>query len=264
MIFMGGKGLWAKKIVAEIEPWRAPGDELIEVCCGAANLTEKWTKTVVAYDLNPALIAMWKATQAGWRPPPREQITAELHKKYKTSPIDPSDPMTAFLLFGCSFRGVWRGGFAHTSKIGDRIFDYVSSQIKSLSRKAMNVSRGVEFVCGSYSDIRPKKGQVVYADPPYASTSHAGIAKSHKALTPQFDHSDFWNNVRQWNDCGALVFTSEESAPDDFIRFRSWNALRKLGNWSEVDRNGPSKLESIWVHRDSAMAAQANGDTVVS
>lgn len=266
MIFMGGKGRWAKKIVAEIEPWRTPGDTLIEVCCGAANLTEHWTKPVIAYDLNPALITMWKACQAGWKPPPREEITEDLHARYKKN-LDPSDPLTAFLLFGCSFRGVWAGGFARPhvrkkNKQKNRYEDPIAGSLNSLRRKASAVSNGVEFVIGSYAEVSPTFGQVVYADPPYVARATKGIS-GRDALVPFFDHVDFWSHARKWSDLGSRVFVSEETAPEDWIRFRSWNATRSLGNWSEVDRNGSRKLESLWVHCDSVMAAHADGDTVI-
>jgi hypothetical protein len=64
--------------------------------------------------------------------------------------------------------------------------------------------------------------------------------------------------MTSWSQCGVLVFVSEESAPSDWIRYRSWETKRGLGNWSDVDRNGPRKLESMWVHRDSPMAAKAS------
>lgn len=258
MLFMGGKGLWAKKLVAEIEPWRTPGDTLIEVCCGAANLTELWTKPVIAYDLNPALIAMWKAGQSGWRPPPREEITEELHKKYKKRTIDPSDPMTAFLLFGCSFRGVWAAGFARTIKHNTHresgTIDFVDRSRRATIRKMDRTTVGVSFVHASYRSVAVSQGQVVYVDPPYVGRCAHGIAKVGKALTPEFDHADFWRCAREWSGIGARVFVSEESAPDDFIPYRSWEVRRTLGNWSDVDRNGPRKLEHLWVHRDSDMA----------
>jgi site-specific DNA-adenine methylase len=262
MIFMGGKGRWAKKIVAEIEPWRTPGDTLIEVCCGAANLTEHWTKPVIAYDLNPALITMWKAAQAGWRPPLREDITPELHAMYKKNP-DPSDPLTAFLLFGCSFRGVWRGGFARNTEWEGRTLDFVSRSRRGMIRKADAVSVGVEFLVGSYSDASPRRDHVVYVDPPYVGRCAQGIADKTRSIVGPFDHVAFWKHVGEWSSQGTRVFVSEETAPSEWIRYRSWKPRRTLGNWSEVDRNGPRKLESIWVHRDSEMAAKANGDMVI-
>lgn len=257
MLFMGGKGTWAKKIVAEIEPWRSPDDTLIEVCCGAANLTGLWTKNVVAIDLNPALIAMWKAGQRGWKPPPREKITKELFNEIRENP-DLNNPLTAFMLFGCSFRGQWAAGYAnrHWHSANRRFYDPVTTSINGLLRKFERTRHGVEFVCASYSYIKPLQNQVIYIDPPYFGTRQTGISGDKRSGVPRFDHDKFWQCARQWNEQSARVFVSEETAPNDFVRYRSWNAARSLGNWSEVDHNGSTKIESIWVHRDSEMVTK--------
>lgn len=260
MHFAGGKGLWAAVIVDEIERWRCPDIPLVEVGCGACNLTERWDKPVIAYDINPALISLWTACQNGWRPPSRDEITEELHAKYKTNPVDPSDPMTAFLMFGCSFRGVWRGGFARTYTRQEdgrpRTKNSIASSRVSTIRKAESISTGVRFVLGSYSDVHPVERQIVYVDPPYQGTAAEGIGGIRKALTPRFDHADFWKHAREWVRRKARVFVSEEHAPDDWIAYRSWNVKRSLGNSYDVDRNGPTKLEHLWVHRDSDMVTK--------
>jgi hypothetical protein len=273
MHFMGAKGMWAKKIVAEIEPWRVSGSTLVEIGFGACNLTEHWQKPIIAVDANPVLHSLWTAAQSGWVPPPRNEINEELHLKYRKSPIDPKDPMTGFLLFGCSFRGVWRGGFANTVHLHDRgkprTIDLVANSRKAFIRKAQNVAQGVEFVLGSYSDITPSSGQVVYADIPYKGTCADGIAETRKATVGPFDHANFWDHVRKWTAIGARVFVSEETAPDDFIRYRSWQVKRALGNSSAEMKKNYLRLESIWVHRDSDMVARVRrskprGDVVAS
>lgn len=260
MHFMGGKGAWAKKIVAEVEPWRISGMPLIEIGYGACNLTEHWTKPVVAVDANPVLFHLWTATQTGWIPPERDAITPELHERYKRSPIDVTDPLTGFLLFGCSFRGVWRGGFAHTVRLkeGDkfRTIDLVANSRRAFLRKAEAIAEGVEFALGSYSDVVPSVGQVVYADIPYEGTCADGIAKTRKATVGKFAHADFWEHVRRWTANGVRVFVSEETAPADFVRYRSWHVKRALGNSSEEMKRNHLRLESIWVHRDSDMVAR--------
>lgn len=264
---MGAKGAWAKKIVDAIEPWRPANLPLIEIGFGACNLTEHWTRPVIAIDANPALFHLWTQAQAGWRPPPREEITEELHAKYKTNPIDPTDPLTAFLLFGCSFRGVWRGGFSRPVTIQERgklrTIDSVANSRKGFVRKAEAVSDGVEFRFGSYSDAKPHKGQVVYVDPPYEGTSADGIAKVRKALTPAFDHTDFWQHVRDWTAIGSRVFVSEEKAPSDFVRYRSWDVKRALGNSSDEMKRNHLRRESIWVHRDSDMVERVRRRSIV-
>jgi len=259
MLFMGGKARWANKLAAELEVWRVPGEPILELCCGAGNVTAALAPPRVAVDANPALIGMWRAAQAGWLPPPRSEITKELYAEYKKKPLDFADPMTAFLLFGCSFRGVWRGGFAHTHTAENgRQSDFVDQSRRALVKKIERVKGGTEFVLASFADVAmPEPGRVVYADPPYGNTADRGIGEKGSLVAP-FDHAAFWTQMTTWSKSGVLVFVSEETAPDDWVRFRSWQTKRGLGNWSANAKTTMRKLESLWVHRDSKMAASAS------
>jgi len=158
------------------------------------------------------------------------------------------------LLFGCSFRGVWRGGFAHTSPKQD----HVDCSRRALVKKIERVKNGTEFILASFADVAmPEPGRVVYADPPYGNTADRGIGEKGSLVAP-FDHAAFWTQMTTWSKAGVLVFVSEETAPDDWVRFRSWETKRTLGNHGTNYKNGPRKLESLWVHRDSKMAASAS------
>ena len=254
MLFMGGKARWANKLAAELEAWRVPGEPILELCCGAGNVTAALAPPRVAVDANPALIGMWKAAQAGWLPPPRSEITKDIYAEYKKKPLDFADPMTVFLLFGCSFRGVWRGGFAHDGAKQD----FVDCSRRALVKKIERVKDETEFVLASFADVAmPEPGRVVYADPPYAGTAERGIGAKGSLVAP-FNHAAFWTRMTAWSKAGVLVFVSEETAPDDWVRFRAWQTKRGLGNWSANAKTTMRKLESLWVHRDSKMAASAS------
>ena len=257
MIFMGSKYNWGQKIVDTITPWIHPGGLLVEPFVGAAGVCHKWRTDVLALDSNPHLITLWRACQAGWRPPPREAVTKELHAQYKANPVH-GDPMTAYLLFGCSFRGVWRGGFCHNSthvrKDNGKIefHDFVGRSTRLLLKKIPGIARpGVQFEMLDYRALpNPYRGLTIYADPPYKGTSQRGIGHAGQNSDDEtFNSPEFWAHADWWAHCGARVFVSEQTAPSHWIPFRSWTMGRTIGAG-----NRPKKTEILWVHCDSEMA----------
>jgi site-specific DNA-adenine methylase len=251
MRYMGGKARWGHKIVEVIEPWRTPGDPVLEVFCGAANITRCWKPPVIAVDANPALITLWQACQKGWKPPPRWAISKELHAQYKANP-NPNDPLTAFLLFGCSFRGVWRGGFTHDtySEATGVFHDYVAETTRHTLAKIPEIQH-VDFRCLDYRQIpRPWPGLVIYCDPPYLGTAKDGIGGRPGDLVPAFDHAEFWAYAEWWALNGALVFVSEEGRemPRGWVPFKSWEMGRT------IDKGGSKRTENLFVHWSSPMA----------
>jgi len=90
MLFMGGKARWANKLTAELEVWRVPGEPILELCCGAGNVTAALAPPRVAVDANPALIGMWRRKLDGFRllvPRSRKSFTRSTRKNLLTSRI---------------------------------------------------------------------------------------------------------------------------------------------------------------------------------
>ena len=56
----------------------------------------------------------------------------------------------------------------------------------------------------------PKEKSLIYCDPPYAGTKPYGYA-----FETKFNHTDFWNWVREISK-DHIVFVSEQNAPEDF------------------------------------------------
>lgn len=166
----------------------------------------------ITSDANPALISLYQAVANGWDPP--EMVTEEQYKAGKALPV--SDPMKAFLGFGCSFGGKWFGGFARSKdpKDGRSKRGYASQCRNGLLEDVPAIVKagGVIVQC-NFLDMDPEDPEVaedardlvLYLDPPYESTTGYGAIGV-------FDHNRFWQRVRQW---AALtdVFVSEYAAP---------------------------------------------------
>ena len=102
MQYLGGKHRLAKRIAAELEARRPDGARFVEPFCGALNITAAMTGERVANDACGPLIVLYHAWIDGWRPP--EHVSAELYQETHAK-MDPHDPLTAFVGFGCSFGG---------------------------------------------------------------------------------------------------------------------------------------------------------------
>lgn len=213
MQYLGGKSKLAKWLCAAINPVRA-GRVAWDAFCGGLSMSAELSRTgpTITTDANGALIALYQAVAAGWDPP--EMVTEDQYRGGKALPD--SDPMKAFLGFGCSFGGKWFAGFARSKdpKDGRSVRGYASQARNGLLRDvtAIREAGGVITHC-NFLEMDPSDSEigedahemVLYLDPPYQGTESYGA-------TGKFDHDKFWARVRQWS---ALtdVFVSEYAAP---------------------------------------------------
>ncbi len=231
MQYLGGKGRIAQNIAMLIET-RRRGREIVEPFCGALHITCTLSGTRSASDICKPLITLYQEMQAGWIPP--DVVTEEVYARYKANQ-DPSDPMTAFVGFGCSFGGKWFGGYARrgsdTSNKSRR--DGYARGARNSLLTMMRYCQQVQFTCSSYEELNPL-GKLVYCDPPYEGTTGYDAADV-------FDSDKFWNKARAWS-AHNLVLVSEYNAPDDFECI--WSAVRT------AHMNNKEVRERVFVYRD--------------
>lgn len=199
MQYLGGKSRTYKEICAFLESIRKPNQPFIEPFCGGCWVTQGMSGSRYASDANEALIVLYKALQSGWVPP--SDVSQELYNSYKAKQ-DLSDPMTAFVGFGCSFGGKWFGGLARSK---DR--NYASNAKNSLLKQLPKIQQ-VKFKQQPYFDINVS-GCLIYCDPPYANTTGYGAVG-------QFDSEEFWQYIREWSKTNTVV-VSEYTSPYDFV-----------------------------------------------
>jgi DNA adenine methylase len=211
--YLGGKSKISKHLCAAINPIRA-GREAWDAFCGGLSMSAELAKAgpVTSSDANPALISLYKALADGTFDPPTS-VTEEQYKAGRALPD--SDPMKAFLGFGCSFGGKWFGGYARSKdptdarSTGKRTY---ASQCRNslLDDVALLRPAGWTVMCCNFLDIAPADVDdpaklCLYLDPPYAGTEAYG------AVAP-FDHERFWMRVLEWAQY-TDVFISEYNAP---------------------------------------------------
>ena len=196
MQYLGGKTRIAKQLAAEIDKVRRPGQWVWDAFCGGLSMTVALSKNGPVYSTDACvpLIAMYRAVQAGWDPP----STATREQRDAALDLPDTNPLKAFLRFGCGFAGNWSSGFAHS---GTR--NYAANARNSIL-KAGVPSSALDVLDFLEQEPRPSDG-VLYLDPPYAGTTGYG------AVAP-FDHARFRQRCVEWS-VHCHVFVSEYEMP---------------------------------------------------
>ncbi len=214
MQYLGGKS----RIASAIADVVAPVGYWWEPFCGGLNVSVQ----LAAYgpglvsDVQPALITLYQALRAGWKPPTRG--TAEQYAAARDLPD--TDPRKAFIGFGCSFSGKWMAGYVglrstkSQHRSGREISEVYSirnaavTAAQSVRSKVAGVA-GCELACLSFFDVAPEPDRfdAIYCDPPYAGTTGYDGA-------PPFDSSAFWRRCAEWAATDTRVFVSEYAASD--------------------------------------------------
>ena len=200
MQYMGGKAKIARKVVAAILADVESRQTWVEPFVGGGNIAEHAVphfQEAICTDLHPDLILMWQAVAAGWVPPDLDK-----ERYYALKQSAPSAER-GYAGFGASFGGKWFGGFGVSPRDGEV---WRASQ-RALARQGkVFQEHKTLFWQLSYADLHPTDGDVVYCDPPYASTT--GYA------TGAFDHDSFYAVLMEWARNGAAVYVSEYSTPE--------------------------------------------------
>lgn len=217
MQYLGGK-FRTRKAIAEVLRSLRNGRAYFEPFCGACWVLQEMDGERMASDGNEALITMYQALRAGWIPPSsvseQEYVDIKVRK-------DASDPLTAFVGFGCSFGGKWFAGYAR-NKRGENY----AQQARTSLLAQLPLIRDVRFIYGDYREFSPVRC-LVYCDPPYEGMTAYGAFKG-------FDHAVFWETMRAWSRFNVVV-VSEYQAPPDFkciAEIPTHTALREGGKVS--------------------------------
>lgn len=205
-----------------------------EPFCGGLSVTyrlaSKHGLKVLASDACEELIVLYLALQNGWEPP--AHVTRETWESYRANPIA-GDPMTAFVGFGCSYRGQWFGGYVGYSKrTGSKRVDSALAAKESLTRK-LAACEGVAFRAASYDELELEG--VVYCDIPYADSL------GYPAVGP-FDHAAFWAWAERVSQVRP-VLVSERVAPEPFVVLDEWSLQSRITTKSKTRR-----VERVFVH----------------
>jgi len=202
MHYLGGKARIAKRVTSFLNEVRGQDQPYWEPFVGAGwILASVPGNTRYASDFSLPLISMWKALQNGWVPP--THVSEEEYASAKLLPD--TDPLKAFIGFGCSFSGKFFGGYARDSTGRN----YAMNAHNSIMKKYHKIGAGVQFFNADFIACDPpQKDMLIYCDPPYANTTGYSVGS--------FDHEAFWNKCMDLSCAGHTLVISEYSAPESF------------------------------------------------
>lgn len=232
MRYLGSKGRHAKKLLEVMNLVRKPGQTFVEPFAGGFNLTIHAKNPRIAADINPYVVALFRAAQRGWIPP--DEVTPELYADIKNNKDRYPPELVGFVGFGCSFGGKFFAGYARDKKGGGR--NYASESKRSVLKQARALS-GADIRCCDYREIPTPPNSLIYCDPPYANTTGYGE-------TPTSDHGAFWTWCRDKKASGHVVFVSEYTAPDDMACILETNTHT---NFSSSRKNASTRIEKLFL-----------------
>lgn len=205
MKYMGSKARIAKSILPIILAGRKADQWYVEPFAGGMNSICEVNGNRLANDNHFYLIQMWKELVSGWEPP--AVVTRNEYSHIKANKGSYPPYLVGWVGFNCSYSGKWFGGFAgRTRTKTGAIRDYQSEAIRNVMAQSKKLSN-CAFSCTSYNQLLIPPESIIYCDPPYKGSTQ---------YFQSFDHSLFWQWVRNVSQQGHRIFVSEYAAPSDF------------------------------------------------
>jgi DNA adenine methylase len=202
MLYLGSKARIAKHILPIMLSQRKKDQWWVEPFVGGCNMIDKVLGNRIGSDINPYLIAMFKALQTGWIPP--TDISKDLYYLLKENHQGYPAELVGFVGFVCSFGGKWFNGFAYNE--AGRNY---TRRGRNYLLKQKNYLIDVVFSCGDYTKLNIPENSLIYCDPPYQETTeYKGFGG--------FNYDIFWLWCRYQIKKGHIVFISSYKAPEDF------------------------------------------------
>ena len=239
MQYLGGKHRKAKRIATALLAARGTrkGRVVIPFAGGlsdaaalAAALGDERDRLEVS-DGSEALVGLYAAWRAGWRPPP---CNAERYTDLRVAWKAQGDlsPEVVFAGIALSFGGKWMAGFARAERGQDSTL-YYDRALRSIDRK-MGALDGIPITCRDFRTVTLGPEDAAYADPPYEGTQGYPIAP------PWPGSKIFWGWAQTGAEAGAAVLVSEYKAPG------GWEGVPFGGSLLGVSTGARAKTDHLW------------------
>lgn len=214
MVYMGSKNRYAPYIIPILQKTidEHNVDTYIECFVGGANIIDKvQCKNRYGYDRSDTLIALLTQMSENFDGVLKDgnRELWDKGKGYVKDGIMPDDMSLAEIGAMEFFASYCNGGFPRGYAKNTATRNYFKEAYRNAEAQAPNL-KGIKFGCQNYWELAALANAVIYLDPPYAGTKIYGYANQ-----PKMDYEHFWQWVRDISK-DNYVFTSEQTAPDDF------------------------------------------------
>lgn len=160
-------------------------------------------------DLDPNIVRYWNGVRRGWLPP-----TTPITQSYWDELRATSRPSMARCFYGYHFG--WGGHFlAGKTLVRDKNTEHHLTNVRDRIREVGTLMRSQENrlhldQC-SFRSLRPRRGSVIYCDPPYVRTDGGSNQTRHFTTD---DMNQLWDCMRRWiRQDGCIVFLSASERP---------------------------------------------------
>lgn len=199
-------------------------------------------KNKVAVDLNVFVIELWKELQKnGMKNIPKE-VSEEMYNDVKKCYLEGGTKYPCYIIgyvgTCASFGGSWFNGYARFNP--NKNEDHIKEAYNGLKKQYENFKHldTTIFACCSYEEVDLKENDIVYCDPPYAST---------KKYETDFDNKGFWEWVRMNRHLVKDMFISEYDAPSDFDCI--WQMEKKDALGTRKGKKQNVKIEKLFKYK---------------
>jgi DNA adenine methylase len=233
MKYMGSKDRFAKELLPIILKDRKPEQYYVELFGGGMNMIQHVQNPRIVNEINPYVMAMFKALTDGWIPP--KFVSKELYELCRQGKCE--DFLKGYVGFNCSYSGKWFGGYAGIVMTRLGLRNYQDEAFRNIMKQVPKLG-GIIPYCGDYRNVIIPNNSIVYCDPPYEGTTK---------YKDDFNHVQFWEYCRFLSNQGHKVFISEYNAPDDFKCIWSKEAKSSLSANGKVGGNKVS-IEKLFIY----------------
>lgn len=242
MRYCGSKTRFMKYLLPILTNGMDKNDRFVDLFGGGMNvICGIPTSNKIAVDNNKYIIALWKELQENGMENIPFSITEEDYNDVKDCYLNGTgtydDYITGYVGVCCSFGSSWFNGYARYNP--NKKEDHIAEARRGLEKQinTFKFLKETQFVYKSYEDIGLGENDIVYCDPPYAST---------KKYEQDFDNIKFWDWVRKMTKKVKKLYISEYDAPFDFKCI--WEMEKKDGLGTRKGKNQNIKTEKLFVY----------------
>jgi len=222
MAYIGGKSKCYSHIIKILNDPKYNGMNYLEPFMGMCHILKRIENknNYYASDININLYTLLKGIQK------KKEFINLSKKRYYELKEEKSSFEKSLAAFTYSYNGKEFGGYTKTNKEHTR--NYPQERIRYYQTlQQNNIFMKTKIKNCDYSDWNPR-GYLIYCDPPYKDTTD---------YSTNFDHSKFWETIRQWSKKNT-VFVSEYTAPKDF------KVVSKAEKYMSLSGSGSSSIRT--------------------
>jgi DNA adenine methylase len=170
------------------------------------------------------------------------EVSEEMYNDVKSDYINHTNKYEDYIIgyvgTCCSFGGSWFNGYARFNP--NKNEDHIKEAYNGLKKQVENFIglKKTVFLHCTYDRVLLHKNDIVYCDPPYAST---------KKYESDFDNDAFWEWAREASKKVKKLYISEYDAPSDFKCI--WQMEKKDSLGTQKGKKQNTKVEKLFVYK---------------